>query len=131
MIKHVLLMAVLTEMDRLAAKLQGLVETKPEEWQELYASYRRQIGLCMTELVNLAREDLALKESDDSKLRAALEQYRTRIARHQTVFPVSAIALDDPAYVMSFGQVHEAFAAFKVVMADLVDRYEVAPQLMS
>ena len=131
MIKHVLLMAVLSVLDRVAAKLQGLMAAQPEGWQELYASYRRQIDSCMTELVNLAQEDLALSDVDDSILRAVFEQYRARIANHQAEFPVSAIVLDDPAYVTSFGEVHKAFLGFKAVMADLVERYEIAPQLVS
>lgn len=131
MIKHVLLKAVLTEMDRVAAKLQGLVQDKPDEWQELYASYRRQIGLCITEMVKLAQDDLAMSDEDDARLRSVFDAYRESIAAHQARFPVEAIALDDPGYVLSFGRVHDAFGSFKRVMTDLAERYDVAPELVT
>ena len=131
MIKHVLLQAVLTEMDRLAAKLQGLVRDRPDDWEELYASYRRQVGLCITEMVKLAQDDLAMSSEDDSRLRAVFDAYRESIATHQATFPVEAISFDDPAYVMSFGRVHDTFSSFKRVMTDVVERYEVAPELIT
>lgn len=121
MIKHVLLVAVLEEMERLERQLETLFTTRPEDWQEIYTSTRRQVGLCITELVKLAKDDLAMTEDDGRRLREVFEAYRARIAEHQKRWPVEAIDLADPLCVESFRGLRKTSTEFKAVMRGLID----------
>lgn len=128
MVKHVLLMAVLDEMERLAQKLKALTDVQPDGWRELYTSYRRQLGLCVTEIVKLAQSDLVMSKADSSGLEAEMDECIASLAAHQSQYPIEGLVLDDPAYLMSFAQLHEAFHGFKAMMIDLIDTYLVEPE---
>lgn len=125
MSQHILLVAVLNEMDRLASELRSIVEFPPQDWKESYAAYRRQLGLCITEMVNLAKHDLGMSKQDSRVLKATVEVCRAKIARHQAVYPIEKIALDAPEFMSSFNRVNDCFIEFKSMMQDLIERYEV------
>ncbi|KPF93285.1 hypothetical protein IP81_03390 [Novosphingobium sp. AAP83] len=131
MIKHLLLIAVLEEMVRLASKVRQVGDLRHEGWEEDYGSYRRQLGLCLTEMVKLAQDDLEMRAEDAQVLQTTFEACRARIARHQVQFPLEAIVFDDPAYITSLNQVDAGFQDFKAMMLDLVERYEVEAELVT
>lgn len=125
MSQHIVLTAVLKELDRLALELRSIVEDQPEDWKKSYASYRRQLGLCITEMVNLANHDLGLNKRDARVLKATVEVCRAKLARHQEQHPIETLVLDGPDFMASFNRVHDCFIEFKTVMQDLIERYEV------
>ena len=125
MSQHYLIVAVLQEMDRIGLALQNIVETQPEDWKEGYASYRRQLGLSITELVNLARQDLGLSKKDGRFLNVALETSCAAIARHQEAHPLDDLSSITPEFVESFNQTNDCCVGFRSAMQLLVERYEV------
>jgi hypothetical protein len=100
-----------------------LFEKRPEDWQEIYAATRRQIGLCIGELVKLAQDDLNMTKEDEKHLREIFEAFRSQIARHQERWPVESIDLNDRLCVQSFQEVRKTSVEFKAVMHGLIDRY--------
>ncbi|NOW46551.1 hypothetical protein FHW96_002711 [Novosphingobium sp. SG751A] len=125
MIKHVLLIAVLEEMEKLEIKLGALFEKRPEDWQEIYAATRRQIKLCIAELAKLAHDDLDMSEKDTQRLREVSDAFHDQTVRHQERWPVERIDLADPLYVQSFQTLRKASTAFKAVMYGLIERYHI------
>lgn len=125
MSQHILLVAVLKEMNRLAIELKSIVEVPPQDWEESYAAYRRQLGLCITEMVNLAKHDLGMRKQDSRVLKATVEVWRAKIAQHQANYPIEKIVLDAPEFRSSFNRVYDCFTELKSIMQDLVERYEV------
>jgi hypothetical protein len=125
MIKHVLLIAVLEEMERLEIKLGVLFDKRPEDWEEIYIATRRQIRLCMGELVNLARDDLELSEADAQHLGEVFASFHDQYAGHVARWPIESIDLADPVCVEAFHALREASGRFKSVLYGLVDRYHI------
>jgi hypothetical protein len=125
MSQHYLLVAVLDEMDRLTSKLRGIVEAQPEDWKEGYTSYRRQLGLSITEMVKLAKHDLGMSREDAGTLKAEFEACRAAIARHQEAYPMEDIVLSAPGFIESFNRVDACFLGFRATMQRLIERYEV------
>ncbi|MEJ2457332.1 MAG: hypothetical protein P8Y58_03965 [Novosphingobium sp.] len=123
MIKQVLLMAVLEEMERQEQKLETLFETRPEDWQEIYTSTRRQIKLCMIEMMGLAQDHLEMNEEDERNLREVAEAFRWRADKHRKRWPVESIDLSDELCVESFRKVRKTSTEFKAVVRALIDRY--------
>ena len=126
MIKHVLLIAILEEMERFEKKLEVLFESRPDEWQEIYTATRRQIQLCMTELVKLAQDDLCMSAADGEQLRKVFERFRVLVKEHQEGWPVESIDLGDRLCVQSFQNVRKASSEFKDFMRSLIARYRVS-----
>lgn len=131
MIKHLLLVAVLDEMDRIASRLRQVANMQSEDWKENYGSYRRQLGLCLTEMVNLAQDDLGMRYEDQQVLQTTFDACRAKIARHQAKFPLEALILQDPEYIASLNLVDGCFQDFKSTMLDLIERYQVEAELVS
>jgi hypothetical protein len=125
MSQHCVLVVVLKELDRLSLELRSIVEHQPEDWKKSYASYRRQLGLCITEMVNLVNHDLGLSRRDARVLKATVEVCRAKLSRHQEQHPIDSLVLDGPDFMASFDRVHDCFIEFKTVMLDLIERYEV------
>ncbi|MCJ2187592.1 hypothetical protein [Novosphingobium beihaiensis] len=123
MVKKVLLIAVLEEMERQEKKLETLFETRPEDWQEIYTSTRRQIRLCIIEMMNLAQDHLNMSEEDERNLREVAETFRWRVEKHQERWPVENINLDDELCVDSFRKVRRASTEFKAVVRALINHY--------
>jgi hypothetical protein len=128
MSQHYVLVAVLEEMERVAGRLRSIVETRPADWKEDYSSYRRQLGLCLTEMVNLARQDLGMRKEDARVLRTTFDFCRAKVARHQAQYPIESLLLHHDAFIASFNQIDAGFLEFKDVMLDLVERYQVEPE---
>lgn len=128
MSQHYLLVAVLEEMDRLASKLRHIVETRPEDWEEDYTSYRRQLGLCLTEMVKLAQHDLGMRKEDARVLRTTFDFCRAKIARHQAQYSMESLILHEREFIESFNQIDASFLEFKKMMLELVERYHVEPE---
>lgn len=131
MSQHFVLVAVLKELDRLALEMTSIVQNSPEDWKESYASYRRQLGLCITEMVNLAKHDLGMSRQDSRVLKATVEVCRAKIARHQSLYPIDKIVLEAPDFLESFNRAHGGFIDFKAVMQDLIERYQVDYEFMA
>lgn len=128
MSQHYVLVAVLSEMERVAGRLRNIVETRPEDWKEDYSSYRRQLGLCLTEMVNLAQQDLGMRKEDARVLRTTFDSCRAKVARHQARYPIESLELHQDEFITSFNQIDAGFLEFKGVMLDLVERYQVEPE---
>ncbi|MCX7285948.1 MAG: hypothetical protein NTX28_18245 [Novosphingobium sp.] len=128
MSRHYLLVAVLDEMDRVASKLRHIVEDRPEDWEDDYATYRRQLGLCFTEMVKLAENDLGMRKEDARVLRTTFDFCRAKLARHQARYPIESLVLHEREFIESFNQIHAGFLEFKSMMLELVERYQMEPE---
>lgn len=126
MIKHILLNAVLDEMERLETRLVDVFEEKPAGWHETYASWRRQIILCVTEMFKLVQDDLTMADSDEQTLRAATETFCRRVEQHQRDWPVAQIDPDNPRCALSFHEVRHASTGFKTRLRGIIDVYRMA-----
>lgn len=123
--KHFLLTAVLVEMERLEQALEGVFDQPPEDWREIYASTRRQISLCITEMVALAQDELAMSSVDNRSLQEAASSFSARVKQHQQDWPLDIIDPDDPHCKKSFWEIRNASTAFKALMYAIIDRYLV------
>lgn len=125
MVKHILLIAVLEELGRLEKKLGLLFSKRPEDWEEIYMATRRQIRLCMDELVRLAQDDLGLSEEDHRHLDEVFSSFRDGYVAHVERWPIERIDLADPVCLGDFQRLYEVSTQFKTVLHALVDRYYI------
>lgn len=125
MIKHILLNAVLDEMERLETRLVDVFEERPAGWHETYASLRRQITLCVAEMFKLVQDDLTMADNDEQALRAATETFCGRVEQHQRDWPMEQVDLDNPRCARPFHDVRHASTGFKTRMRSIIDVYRM------